>query len=449
MADRLERLREIFGDWEDKDLIVILSRHKNDVEAAVDAICMGETVDAGIHTTSAGTATIVSVPPQPPSTPSNAQQPPCSDPPADVLESTTRTSLPRRNGSVRQSSQQQDTSIGDYEREAVDLAAAIQASKAPEHQGRLAGLFDSQIAPDELAAMLHDSDFVSGLDEGMRAALFLQMHFDAEERSLALASGGAVSPGTMAPPISTDAVSWNGVSTDSNGQEKYSTRQSAPLLTSKWKSALAPATANLEESVRAAGVRLAQSLANAPFARKSGDDAAKMSHRPCDHGDGQADADSEAEAERERVKKESTAACLQATRDHLLEFLSEKPDATYAEWIEALHPENVPEGQLLEGLARTVDHRFFVEESDHRQMWNEHLTTGGGQRIFVPARSDYAEDLLSGEDDNDFLPWPTCSDNAADVPTVNRNLTRGEMEAKNNEDGDAPAGDTGDLISFY
>jgi hypothetical protein len=48
---------------------------------------------------------------------------------------------------------------------------------------------------------------------------------------------------------------------------------------------------------------------------------------------------------------------------------------------------------LLEGLGKTIDHRFFVEDSDHRRIWNDNLFTHMAAdqehtpgRDFVPAR---------------------------------------------------------------
>jgi len=114
-----------------------------------------------------------------------------------------------------------------------------------------------------------------------------------------------------------------------------------------------------------------------------------------------------------RIKKEAEESCLVATKDHLLEFLREHPNASYNEWIEDLHPENAHAGTLLEGLSKTIDHRFYVDESDHRRLWNDNLHTysdpNSKGRAFVAARAkqmkdngDYvdAEDLLSGGGDN-------------------------------------------------
>ena len=111
-----------------------------------------------------------------------------------------------------------------------------------------------------------------------------------------------------------------------------------------------------------------------------------------------------------RLKHEAIETCLNATTEHLLKFVKDRPSSKYDEWIEDLHPENAHEGTLLEGLGKTIDHRFFVEVSDHRRIWNENLFTFldpkcSTGRVFVPARARHvdgngesavAPDILSG-----------------------------------------------------
>uniref|UniRef100_A0A7S4HUN3 Uncharacterized protein n=1 Tax=Odontella aurita TaxID=265563 RepID=A0A7S4HUN3_9STRA len=90
------------------------------------------------------------------------------------------------------------------------------------------------------------------------------------------------------------------------------------------------------------------------------------------------------ETQRQMLIKESCDACLKAISDHLELFLLETPYVTYEEWIEELHPENAQSRRnLVQG--KSIDHRFYVEGSDHRSLWNENL---GGIRSFVPVR-DY------------------------------------------------------------
>jgi hypothetical protein len=111
-----------------------------------------------------------------------------------------------------------------------------------------------------------------------------------------------------------------------------------------------------------------------------------------------------------RFKREAEESCLNTTTEHLLGFIQAHPTATYQQWIEDLHPENAHDGALLEGLGKTIDHRFFVEESDHRRIWNENLFTSLDRdcsvgRQFVPARTSMTDengdmiiavDILSG-----------------------------------------------------
>lgn len=85
------------------------------------------------------------------------------------------------------------------------------------------------------------------------------------------------------------------------------------------------------------------------------------------------------------MMKEAEEACLRAITDHFIEFVADSPGVvTYEQWIADLHPENTREGLLLEGMDKEVDHRFYVQDSDHRKLWNAHLGNG---RAPVPARS--------------------------------------------------------------
>jgi len=72
------------------------------------------------------------------------------------------------------------------------------------------------------------------------------------------------------------------------------------------------------------------------------------------------------EQERNGIVRQSQSDCMNEIVSHLEIFLREKPDAIYEEWISALHPENAEYTE-----ANRIDHRFYVEESDHRIVWNE------------------------------------------------------------------------------
>jgi hypothetical protein len=80
-----------------------------------------------------------------------------------------------------------------------------------------------------------------------------------------------------------------------------------------------------------------------------------------------------------RLKKEAKESCLSATTKHLLAFVMDNPNAKYHQWIKDLHPKNVHDGTLLEGMGKTINHCFFVEESN--LLDPDSLT----RRNFVPA----------------------------------------------------------------
>jgi len=83
--------------------------------------------------------------------------------------------------------------------------------------------------------------------------------------------------------------------------------------------------------------------------------------------------ENEQEQQRRKIRLEAKTAMLDAIKDHLESFLAENRNNafSYEQWIEELHPENAHEGLLLEGLDKTIDHRFYVEGSEHLQIWNE------------------------------------------------------------------------------
>eukprot|EP00536_Pseudo-nitzschia_multiseries_P001045 jgi/Psemu1/180059/e_gw1.13.84.1 len=73
---------------------------------------------------------------------------------------------------------------------------------------------------------------------------------------------------------------------------------------------------------------------------------------------------------------ESREECMREITDHLKLYLFEKSgmnsDARYQyeEWILALHPENV---HYIGSGRSLIDHRFYMRNSHHRQLWNEYM----------------------------------------------------------------------------
>ncbi|CAB9503488.1 expressed unknown protein [Seminavis robusta] len=87
--------------------------------------------------------------------------------------------------------------------------------------------------------------------------------------------------------------------------------------------------------------------------------------------------------ESEAMVAEAARMMLEINRRHLEEFIITHPDSSYEQWIGNLHPENAVD-------ETTIDHRFYVEDSDHRLLWNELI---GEERQFVPVRTLKTTDI--------------------------------------------------------
>lgn len=143
--------------------------------------------------------------------------------------------------------------------------------------------------------------------------------------------------------------------------------------------------------------RVLQGLRQRRFKRRT-ESGRSIDEGPEQYSDSALDIDGEFESEEDKtkaleyLKQEAYQACLDAIQQHLTAFLSETPDCTYEEWVAELHPENAKSTRnLVRG--KSIDHRFYVEDSDHRQLWNQNLGDDG-QRQYVHIR-DYNEGSYS------------------------------------------------------
>jgi len=79
------------------------------------------------------------------------------------------------------------------------------------------------------------------------------------------------------------------------------------------------------------------------------------------------------------MKQEAYQACLAEVEAHLDTFLQGNPQATYEEWIAEIHPENMRtntnDGEI------PIDHRFYMEASDHRLLWNARVDVDRHVRV--------------------------------------------------------------------
>ena len=78
------------------------------------------------------------------------------------------------------------------------------------------------------------------------------------------------------------------------------------------------------------------------------------------------------EMARKELVREALSRCQREMEDHLDNFLAKQPRATYEEWIQEFHPENIHEGSLFSDVTE-VDRRLYVVDSDHRLLWNERV----------------------------------------------------------------------------
>lgn len=98
--------------------------------------------------------------------------------------------------------------------------------------------------------------------------------------------------------------------------------------------------------------------------------------------------ESEMMAELERAKQASRAACLDEIRLHLDGFAMRQPAASYEDWIAELHPESLRSG---DGFSPSIDYRYYLEDSDHRVIWNSKV----GAWASVPARDPSLEAAMA------------------------------------------------------
>jgi len=82
------------------------------------------------------------------------------------------------------------------------------------------------------------------------------------------------------------------------------------------------------------------------------------------------------------------AACIAHLKEHLSAFMQQAPRSNYEDWIADLHPENTQHPDSATG----IDPRFYIEQSEHLQLWNAAV----GESRRVVARSP--EDLTQGTD---------------------------------------------------
>ncbi|OEU08323.1 hypothetical protein FRACYDRAFT_250116 [Fragilariopsis cylindrus CCMP1102] len=133
------------------------------------------------------------------------------------------------------------------------------------------------------------------------------------------------------------------------------------------------------------------------------------------------------------VVRESQLQCLQEIMDHLQLYLFENNStetSSYEGWIASLHPDNVKDNTNNNNNSSTsnnissggggggggggvreiiIDHRFYMKDSHHRQLWNEYMeklecresSVEGNKRSIEPTHT--VRSLLSEQPTNNDM----------------------------------------------
>lgn len=321
MQSELDHLRLIFEDRPLEELRQILKRHNNNVQDAVEAILSQEEEPAAIGSThnnddrqtdgcNTDRRTSLSV----------VQPTMVNLPPAASTAEERRRKLYTAQKIAR-------------EKEEKELQEALRNSMAPSNRGL------DHISDEALEKLMNDPVFLASLEgEDLRAAVAMQAKLDvAEEEWRALERTKPSASSSSRPNLISAVSDLSSSALHGLAERKRLKALGASFLRAR--SSLGIATGQEEQLV----------------------EQLEAMNR-----------ENEQEQQRRTIRLQAKTAMLDAVKEHLQSFLAENGNnATYEQWIEELHPENAYEGKLLEGLDKTIDHRFYVQESEHLQLWNE------------------------------------------------------------------------------
>lgn len=81
----------------------------------------------------------------------------------------------------------------------------------------------------------------------------------------------------------------------------------------------------------------------------------------------------------ERIRVMAREACMAKVERHLASFLIRRPYASFEEWIQELHPENLHTDPRTGEVK--LDHRLYGKDGQHRRLWN--LRVDASRQVFA------------------------------------------------------------------
>mmetsp|Transcript_29309 Transcript_29309/g.62819 ORF Transcript_29309/g.62819 Transcript_29309/m.62819 type:complete len:202 (-) Transcript_29309:108-713(-) len=98
--------------------------------------------------------------------------------------------------------------------------------------------------------------------------------------------------------------------------------------------------------------------------------------------------------------RESHEECMREIIEHLNLYIFTISDSNpgsiaryeYKNWIEALHPDNV---NYLRSGRSIIDHRFYMEDSHHRKLWNDYMVKLDCRDSIVRAESRDPRNIMN------------------------------------------------------
>ena len=105
--------------------------------------------------------------------------------------------------------------------------------------------------------------------------------------------------------------------------------------------------------------------------------------------------------------RESQEECMREITEHLKLYIFNIPDSVqryeYKDWIETLHPDNV---NYLRSGRSIIDHRFYMKDSHHRNLWNEYMIKLDCRDSIVMKESRDIKNYQNSTLIDTFAEWP-------------------------------------------